>query len=216
MEQDGTTWQAMRAYLPHLRRFWSNDVNNAVVDLVAPTSGETLLDIGAGMGAATFPAARRVGRNGSVIAIEPTPFMRKVLVLRKLGSRSRSRVATLDGRAEKLPVDTDTVSAAWAVNVLHHVSDLDEAVIELRRVLAPGGRVVLIDEDFDDTDHPSYERMQERHGDKFGDHEHFMIEIDDLGKAFEVAGFVDVSAGFDSLAGVPVRMLTARIPAIAD
>ncbi len=216
MDQDGTTWQAMRAYLPQLRKFWSNDVNDAVVDLVAPTNGETLLDIGAGMGAATFPAARRVGRKGSVIAIEPTPFMRRMLALRRLGNRSRSRVTALDGRAEKLPVGTDMVSAAWAVNVLHHVSNLDEAVIELRRVLAPAGRVVLVDEDFDDTTHPSYETMQARHGQKHGDHEHLMIEIDELGRVFEAAGFRDVEARFDSVAGVPVRMLTAHLVGPSD
>jgi len=212
MSQDGTTWQAMRMYLPRLRKFWSNDMNDAVVDLVAPAEGETVLDIGAGMGAATFRAARRVGRKGSVIAIEPTPFMRRMIALRRLGNRTRSRVMALDGRAEKLPVGTDMIAAAWAVNVLHHISDLDAAVIELRRVLGPGGRVVLVDEDFDDPDHRNHEEMKARHGHKHGDHEHLMIEIDDLGRAFEAAGFRDVDARLDSLAGAPVRMLTAHLP----
>jgi len=215
MSQDGTTWQAMRAYLPHLRRFWSNDVNDAVVELVSPSPGETVLDIGAGMGAAAFNAARRVGKKGSVLAIEPTPFMRRVLAIRRRGNRAGSRVMALDGRAEKLPVGTDMVAAAWAVNVLHHVSDLDGAVIELRRVLAPGGRVVLVDEDFDDPTHPSHEEMKKRHGGKHGDHEHLMIEIDALGSSFEEAGFRDVNARLDLVAGVPVRMLTAHLPSPA-
>ncbi len=212
MSQDGTTWQAMRAYLPHLRKFWSNDVNDAVVDLVSPAEGETVLDIGAGMGAAAFNAARRVGRKGSVLAIEPTPFMRRMLAIRRRGNRAGSRVMPLDGRAEQLPVGTDMVAAAWAVNVLHHVSDLDRSVIEIRRVLAPGGRVVLVDEDFDDPIHPSHEEMKKRHGGKHGDHEHLMIEIDALGRSFEQAGFRDVNARFDSVAGVPVRMVTAHLP----
>jgi len=212
MSQDGTTWQAMRAYLPHLREFWGNDVNDVVVDLVAPAAGETVLDIGAGMGAATFKAARLVGKKGSVLAIEPTPFMRRVLSVRRRGNRAGSRVMALDGRAEKLPVGTDMVAAAWAVNVLHHVSDLEAAVIELRRVLGPAGRVVLVDEDFDDPTHPSHEEMKQRHGAKHGDHEHLMIEIDALGRSFEAAGFRDVEARLDSVAGVPVRMVTAHLP----
>ncbi len=211
MHQDGTTWQAMRTYLPRIRSFWSNDLNSAVVDLLAPAEGETLLDIGAGMGAATFDAAKRVGRKGSVIAIEPTPFMRRVLAIRRLGSRSRSRITAIDGRAEELPVGTDMVSAAWAVNVLHHLSDLDAAVLEIRRVLAPGGRVVLVDEDFDDPDHPRYEEMKARHGQKHGDHEHLMIAIDELGESFTAAGFRDVVARLDQVAEVPVRMLTANL-----
>ena len=46
---------------------WRSEVNDAVIDLVAPVAGETVVDIGAGMGPGTVRAG---ARGASVVAVE--------------------------------------------------------------------------------------------------------------------------------------------------
>jgi 2-polyprenyl-3-methyl-5-hydroxy-6-metoxy-1,4-benzoquinol methylase len=53
----------------------------AVVDLVAPQLAERVVDFDAGMGPATVVAART---GASVLAVDPSSYMRRILGLRRL------------------------------------------------------------------------------------------------------------------------------------
>lgn len=70
-------------YLRLLPQMWRSPINDAVVDLVDPKPGERVVDIGAGMGAGAMRAA---ATGAHVIAVEPTPFMRRVLNVRRMFS----------------------------------------------------------------------------------------------------------------------------------
>jgi len=50
-----------------------------------------------------------------------------------------------EGGLEALPLDDAEVDAALCVLVLHHVEALDRAFAEMRRVVKPGGKVILAD-----------------------------------------------------------------------
>ena len=68
--------KAIVRYLKIAPRMWRSEVNDAVVDLIDPRPGETVIDIGAGMG----PGVMRAAASGAeVLAIDPTPFMRTVM-----------------------------------------------------------------------------------------------------------------------------------------
>ena len=66
-----------------------------------------------------------------MVAVEPTPYMRRVLSVRRLGQRARSRIEVVDGAAEATGLADASVDAAWAVNSMHHWTDADAAVREL-------------------------------------------------------------------------------------
>ncbi|CAN5825666.1 hypothetical protein BH23ACT10_BH23ACT10_36830 [soil metagenome] len=52
------------------------------------------------------------------------------------------------GTGEAIPSRAQTVDAALALNVMHHLDDVEQTAVELARVLKPGRRLLLIDEDF--------------------------------------------------------------------
>jgi SAM-dependent methyltransferase len=93
--------------------------------------GAVVLDLGAGTGlfvrafAEWFPDVR-------VVAVEPSPDM-----------RSASGLPMLAGDACAVPLPDASVDVVWMSTVVHHVRDLAAAGAELRRVLRPGGVVVL-------------------------------------------------------------------------
>lgn len=191
-------------YLRLLPRLWRSEVNDAVVAEIAPRPGERVVDIGAGMGAGAVAAA---ASGATVVAVEPTPFMRGLLRSRlRVGRRRGVEVAT--GVAEHLPLPDGSVDAVWAVNTLHHWSDLERGVTEIARVLAPGGRVLLVDEDFSDPAHPEHERFG-----GVGQHGFLEVDAEPLADLLRAAGLTVADAPLRELAGRPVVGVSAQAPA---
>jgi ubiquinone/menaquinone biosynthesis C-methylase UbiE len=54
-------------------------------------------------------------------------------------------VDVLEGTLEAVPVPTASVDVALVVLVLHHVGEPAQVLAEARRILVPGGRVVVVD-----------------------------------------------------------------------
>jgi arsenite methyltransferase len=107
--------------------------------LLALRPGEGVVDIGAGPG---FLAAEMAAEGARVVAVDPSASMREL-------ARSRSDIEVLDGSAEALPLPDGALDAAVATQVLEYVPDVPGALAEIRRVLRPGGRVLLLDTDWD-------------------------------------------------------------------
>lgn len=215
-------FSAVFRYLRHAPRMWRSEINDAVVDQVAPQPGERVLDIGAGMGPGTMRAA---AAGADVVAVEPTPFMRRILSVRSRFQRGRQKISVVDGAAEHLPVGDATIDALWAVNTMHHWVDPGQGVAEIARVLRPGGRILLVDEDFDDPGHPDHDRFRDRHADHdhADDHDHgegdegfadrhgfTMVDAADMAEALEAKGLVSIEADKRMMIGRPVIAVQAR------
>jgi SAM-dependent methyltransferase len=185
-------------YLRWLPQMWRSPINNAVIELIAPQRGERAIDIGAGMGAGAMRAA---ASGAHVLAVEPTPFVRRVLGLRRTFSRRRSNVEVIDGSAERLPVPDRSVDVVWAVNTMHHWVDVDRGVAEIARVLRPDGRMLLVDEVFTDPAHPEFERFGSDHGPEH--HGFTMVDADEAATLFRAAGLTDVKSSNEPIDGRP-------------
>jgi SAM-dependent methyltransferase len=110
-------------------------------DLVAGfglAAGSVALDVGCGDGRHAVRLAERFGF--AVTGIDPVE--RQVEVARRRSVRAGSVRFEL-GSAEQLPVADGTVDLVWCRDVLVHVADLERAYAEFRRVLRPGGRVLV-------------------------------------------------------------------------
>jgi ubiquinone/menaquinone biosynthesis C-methylase UbiE len=187
-------------YMKMLPKMWRSPVSREVVRTLAPQPGEFVVDVGAGMGPAAVLAAKA---GASVLAVDPTPYMRRILNMRRLGQRSRAAIRVADGAAESIPADDHSVDALWTVNTMHHWTDLDAAVHELARVMRPGGRLLLVDEDFDAPEHPAFLHMQRRKANRA----HHFAEIDPAAVEAKLvaAGFTDVDGSKGSMAARPVK-----------
>jgi len=203
----------MVRYAKHARRLWSSEINDAVVGRLAPKPGETVVDIGAGVGASTMVAA---AAGAAVIAAEPTGYLRRVLTLRARLSSERDQITVVDGSAEATGVADQSANGAWAVNTMHHWVDVDAALAEFDRIVAPGGRILLVDENFDDPTHPDYERFARSHQGDGGsaDHSHHfdMVDPATIGEQLTNRGFTVQHAGADTLIGRPVLLVEATRP----
>jgi len=184
-----------------LKDFWSSDLNRAVVELVDPQPGEVVVDLGAGLGPASIEAAPLVAPGGRVVAVDPSGTMRAVLALRCLGHREVA-IDVCAGTAESLAVEAGSVDALWAVNATHHFADLGRFAAELARVLRPGGRVVLVEEDLSHPDHP-FAKVAGA-----GPHGPHAVDVEALLVLFATNGLVAGTSEYRTVAGSPATVIT--------
>lgn len=111
--------------------------------LLAGASGH-VLEIGAGTGA-NLPYLPQPLR--SLVLVEPSAPMRARLDRRVTDLRGRLHgdIRVVDGTAAQLPVADGSVDTLVSTLVLCSVADQPAAIAELRRVLAPEGRLLLIE-----------------------------------------------------------------------
>src|SRR6266566_2671558 len=120
--------------------------------LLADLAGE-VIEVGAGIGL-NFPHyPPSVTR---VVAVEPEPRLR--LLASQAAARALVKVEVIDGLAERLPVGDASFDAAVACLVLCAVSDHRAALIEMRRVVRPGGELRFFEHVAVDT--PGFHRVQ--------------------------------------------------------
>ncbi|MEU7870021.1 methyltransferase domain-containing protein [Dactylosporangium sp. NPDC049140] len=109
-------------------------------DLLALPPGGTVADVGCGTGRAV---AELADRGFQAIGVDRSEQMIEQARRRRPGLDLRS------GDARRLPIPDASVAGYRADKVFHELTDAGQALAEARRVLTPGGSIVLIGQDWD-------------------------------------------------------------------
>jgi len=110
----------------------------AFLSMLAPGPGEKILDIGAG-DCSKAAEVLEASPGSEVYAVDPN--VKRITAARRRRPQVKSSVAG----AESLPFPDSHFDKAYSTMALHHFTDIDKALGEVRRVLRPGGLYVILE-----------------------------------------------------------------------
>lgn len=151
-------------------------VARAIISEARLTAADRAADIGCGPGTAVREAARR---GVPVTGIDPSSVALRLARLLTRPSAGAS-ITWMRGSAERLPLPDGSATVLWSVSSVHHWADQAAGLAEVRRVLAPSGRVLLA------------ERLIRPGARGHATHGFTRAQAEDLARALASAGFAAV------------------------
>ena len=182
----------------YVENWGEHPTNRMTVEFAELKPDDVVLDIGCGNGTAVREAATRLSK-GRAIGVDPTPAMLRFAVQQTAAHTKRGRIEFLEGEAGHLPLSDSSVTVAWAINSLHHWDDPANGLSEVRRVLMPGGRILIAEEELEDG--------------KCGHGEAPLSDPVAVVCLIKGAGFIDVTVGEHAEGEVRMLLVGARRPA---
>jgi ubiquinone/menaquinone biosynthesis C-methylase UbiE len=119
--------------------------------LIAPAEiapGQTVLDYGCGPGWLAIELARRVSPSGHVHAADVNQDFLERAAAHVAAEGMRDRVTFHHIGGEAIPLADRALDRVVTKNVLEYVTDLHATLVEMHRVLKPGGRLHVVDSDW--------------------------------------------------------------------
>ena len=140
-------WRRNPSACPYSQRFWVEAPHPFITrerlrEILTPTAGERLLEVGPGTGYYTLPVAGWVSPGGRLDVLDVQQEMLDHTLRRAQEHGIDNITATLSD-ARELPYSDDSFDGAYLVTVLGEIPDQDAALRELARVVKPGGRIVV-------------------------------------------------------------------------
>jgi len=124
-----------RFFVPNI----GTPVMETLIEYAPPAGGERVLDVACGTGVVARAAAERVGDEGRVAGLDITGGM--LAVARK--HPGAQGIEWYEANAESMPFDEASFDLVLSQMGLQFVPNKLAAMREMRRVLAPGGRLAL-------------------------------------------------------------------------
>jgi len=140
-------WRKNPSACPYGQRFWVQAPHPIISRarlrlLLAPQAGERILEIGPGTGYYTLDLAEWVGPEGTIEIFDlQLEFLDHVTG--RAAERGLRNVVPTQGDATALPYEDGSIDAVALTAVLGEIPDTLAALREIRRVLRPGGRLIV-------------------------------------------------------------------------
>ncbi len=109
-----------------------------VLDAAGLKPAQDVLEVGCGPGFFTVPAAKIVGQEGSVCALDVNPLAVE-RVRQKIEKESLTNVRAILADAAQTGLPDESFDLIFVFGFGHQVSDMANVFAEVRRLLKPGG-----------------------------------------------------------------------------
>ncbi|HCH32113.1 MAG TPA: bifunctional demethylmenaquinone methyltransferase/2-methoxy-6-polyprenyl-1,4-benzoquinol methylase UbiE [Oceanospirillaceae bacterium] len=131
-----------------IHRLWKRQT----IEMSGVRSGDSVLDLAGGTGDLTMRFSDIVGAGGRVILADINESMIKVGRDRLIDKGVVGNVSYVQANAEALPFPDNSFDCITIAFGLRNVTDKDKALASMRRVLKPGGRLLVLE--FSKTKNP--------------------------------------------------------------
>lgn len=165
-------WEDMR------RGYYDEPVIGRLMEMKLLGEGSALLDLGAGDGYLSRAVAGRVKK---VLAVDISAEMLREL-RKKAEGEGIANIETIEADGCDMPVDNSSIDIVCSDMYLHHIEEPETAILEMKRVLKPGGVVFLADL----KEHGNKELKEKMHDVWQG------FAMEDIRRWFEKCGFRDI------------------------
>ncbi|MBA3421004.1 MAG: class I SAM-dependent methyltransferase [Thermoleophilaceae bacterium] len=140
-------WRRNPSPCPYAQRFWVELPHPSITrerleEILAPRPGERVLEVGPGTGYYTLGVARRLGDDGRLHILDVQDKMLEH-TCRRAREAGLHNVVPVSADARDIPYDGASFDAAYVCAALGEVPDVSAALRELRRVVRPGGQLVV-------------------------------------------------------------------------
>lgn len=118
-------------------------------ELLGARPGEAGLDLGCGLAHLSIELAREVAPGGRIVALDSSQHMVGQAASRVADARLGDIVSVRQGDVTALDLPDASVDFVAAAQVFSYVPEVSRAVAEAARVLRPGGRLAVLETDWD-------------------------------------------------------------------
>jgi SAM-dependent methyltransferase len=116
-----------------------------VISALGLRAGMTVVDIGAGTGYFSIPVAQAVGERGRVVAVDLQQGMLDILGGKIKKLPGRENIDLVRGEATATTVPAGSGDIILMANIWHELDDHPAVLAEMKRILAPGGVLAILD-----------------------------------------------------------------------
>ena len=115
-----------------------------VVHALGLKAGEVVADIGAGSGYFTFHLARHVGEMGKIYAVDVSADM-ILHINRRIRETKAGNIVSILAEPDDPLLPDQSINRFFICDVWHHVENRAKYLSLMKRMLKPGGEIVMID-----------------------------------------------------------------------
>ncbi|WP_106497989.1 class I SAM-dependent methyltransferase [Lentibacillus sp. Marseille-P4043] len=146
-----------------------------IIEYLHVNANDIVADLGAGNGYFAIPLAKHAE---SVYAVDIEPKMLEMLK-QNANKETTDNIHYVESDLDHIKLDDNSVNKVMIAFVMHEVPDVDRTLGEIKRILKPGGQMLLLDWEAVETESgpPLHHRISSSEMAKVFERNNFQVEV---------------------------------------